>query len=66
MAAKKQQAGEVTLKQTAVILRDGAQVSLEPGTHKVSADELKILTDAGLVADEAAAEEAPAGEGEQQ
>lgn len=55
---------KVTLKQTAVILREKEQVTLKPGDHEVSAAELKVLKDAGLVAEPEAAEEAE--EGEQQ
>lgn len=55
---------KVTLKQSVVILRDEAQVTLKPGEHEVSAAELKVLKEAGLLAEPEAAEETTEG-GEQ-
>lgn len=49
---------------SAVILRDKKQITLQAGEQEVSAAELKILQDAGVVATEEVAAEA--GEGEQQ
>ena len=62
MAAAKQVT--VKLKNAAVIKRGDDTVTLQAGEQEVSAAELKILKDAGLVADDAEAEEA--NEGEQQ
>ena len=52
------------LKNAAVIKRGDDIVTLQAGEQEVSAAELKILTEAGVVAGEEVAEEA--GEGEQQ
>lgn len=50
------------LKNAAVIKRGDDVVTLQAGEQEVSAAELKILTEAGVVASEEVAEEAEAGE----
>lgn len=40
---------KAVLKNTAVLKRDGKEVTLKPGEQQVSEAELKLLTEAGVV-----------------